>query len=242
MKTIVVGCSVMVMVCIVNASPLPEYPLVFARGDAQTKVPPDICVVNYQIKIRDKEPTNALSVVELRSAQTLAVLAEHGVKKEDIVGFEIDKDVVRDYEKRDQLAFLGYEMTRRIQFTLHDLGKYEPIVSVLLKTPDVTDIRTSFDRTDRKAVESRLLAEAVADAKAKAELMAQGSGQKIVKLRAISQHGFYNLAETFGLGNKEYDNRMYSVGRQSEKELLFVPSTIEFRNGVSVIYEIEGKK
>ncbi len=222
-----------------QASPLPDYPLVFAMGSAETQLKPDICVVAFRITIRDEDPTNALTHVEQRSVEALAILANSGVKPEDVVGYEINKDRVRNYPNRDRLEFLGYEMTRRIEFTLRDLAQYETILSSLLKTPDVVDIRTSFDRTDRNEIESRLLAEAVADARAKAELMAAGSQQRIVRLRAISQSGFYNLAERFGLGNVQYDSVMRSMRSPEKRELLFVPATIEFANSVSLIYEIE---
>ncbi len=241
MKNIVIALLIMAA-SLAHASPLPDYPFAFANGEAQEDLAPTTCKVAYEIKVRDKDPTNAMRAVESRSAETLDILFKHGVKKEDIMGYEVNKDLVRDYDNRDRLEFLGYEMTRRIVFTLGELQKYDPIVSVLLKTPDVTDIRTSFDRNDRKEIEARMMAGAVSDAKMKAELMAEGSGQRIVRLRAISQHGFYNLTESFGLGNRESDGRMYSMGSQPERELLFIPSTIKFQTSVSVIYEIEEKK
>lgn len=242
MKRILTALVVTTVVIGAQASPLPDYPFVFASGDAKSEVKPDICHVEFHITIRDQDPTNGLALVEQRSIVALAILADNGVKKEDVIGFEVDKDHVRNYESRDKLEFLGYEMRRKIEFTLRDLTQYEPILSPLLKTPDVVDIQTSFDRTDRKDIESRLLAEAVANARAKADLMAKGSRQRIVKLRAISQSGFYNLGERFGLGNVQFDNRMYSMSVPPKQELLFVPSTIEFGNSVSLIYEVEADK
>ena len=224
------------------ASPLPDYPFVFANGEVVENLAPTTCKVAYEIKVRDKDSTNALRAVESRSAETLELLFRHGVVKEDILGYEVNKELIRDYEKQDRLEFIGYEVRRQMVFTLRELPKYESIVSVLLKTPDVTEIRTSFDRNDRKEIEARMMAGAVSDAKAKAELMAEGAGQRIMRLRAISQQGFYNLTESFGLGNREFDLTMYSMGSEPKMELLFIPSTIEFRSAVSVIYEIDEKK
>ena len=242
MKRLFAALAIATMAVETQASPLPDYPFVFANGDAKTEVKPDICHVGFQITIRDQDPTNGLALVEQRSIVALAILAENGVKKEDVIGFEVDKNHVQNWDSRDKLDFLGYEMRRRIEFTLRDLAKYEPILSRLLKTPDLVDLRTGFDRTDRKDIESRLLAEAVADARAKVDLMVKGSGQRIVKLRAISQSGFYNLGERFGLGNMQFDNTMYSRSAPPKTELLFVPSTIEFGNSVSLIYEVEEEK
>ena len=242
MKRILTAFAITIVVIGAQASPLPDYPFVFASGDAKTEAKPDICHVQFQITIRDQDPTNGLAQVEQNSLVALAILADNGVKKEDVIGYEVNKDHVQNYESREKLEFLGYEMRRRIEFTLHDLAKYEPIISRLLKTPNVVGLEASFDRTDRKDIESRLLTEAVADARAKADLMAKGSRQRIVKLRAISQSGFYNLGERFGLGSVEIDNKMYDMSAPLKSEILFVPSTIEFSNSVSLIYEIEEEK
>lgn len=241
MKIITIALLLM-LASLTHASPLPDYPFVFARGEIQEDLAPTTCKVAYEIKVRDKDSANGIRTVESRAAETLDLLYKHGIKKEDILGYEVNKEVVRNYENRDQLEFIGYEIRRQIVFTLRELQNYEPIVSVLLETPDVTDIRTSFDRDDRKEIETRMMAGAVSDAKKKAELMAEGSGQRIVRLRAISQQGFYNLTESFGLGNVEYDGTMYSVHSEPETELLFIPSTIEFRSSITVIYEIEENK
>jgi uncharacterized protein YggE len=230
----------LVLTSAANASDIPDYPFVFAEGSVTTKVAPDIGVISYRVRVQANDSENAMHQIETLSAKTLAVLAEHGVEPDDIIGFEIDKDVVRDDDQRDKLKILGYVMTRHIRFTLRDLKKYEPIVSALLKTDNVISILADFDRTDRDELESRLLADAVTKARAKAETMAKGSGQQIVKLRAISQRGFQNFGEEFGLGNRRgfvFESR----DSGPMKELLFVPSTIEFSSSVSVIYELAEK-
>jgi uncharacterized protein YggE len=243
-KKIIVLLCLITVVPVAQAAPLPDYPFVFARGEAEAKLAPDIARVSYRIKAFDKISTNVLTAIEAGSLETLAVLATNGVKKEDVVGFEIEKDTIRtrDRETYKELEIVGYNMNRRIEFTMRDLSKYEPIISHLLKTPNVADIRTEFDRIDRTRVEEKLLADAVSDARHKADLMAKGSQQRIKGLKAISQQGFYNLGETFGLGNVKYDHVAYSINKPPERELLFIPATVEFRSSVFVIYEVEEGK
>ncbi|MBM4087880.1 MAG: DUF541 domain-containing protein [Planctomycetes bacterium] len=237
MKTTIAAVMVSVVACVSGATEIPDYPFVYAEGSVTARIAPDMCCVSYTVRIRDRDSANAIKMVESRSAETISMLVNHGVKKDDIVGHEIEKDVVREQAERDTLAILGYEIRRVIRFPLRDLKQYDPIVSALLKTDNVVNVFTAFDRTDRDDVESRLLSEAVAKAKAKAELMAKGAGQQIVKLRAISQRGFQNFGEQFGLGNRSY-GFFNSLESSPREELLFVPSSIEFSNSVSVIYEL----
>jgi uncharacterized protein YggE len=242
MKTIVTALLVTGFASATAASDLPGFPFVYARGVAKTKVKPDMCVVDFRVRVRDRTSTDAMKAVESRSAKALAVLFEHGVKREDLKGFEIQKHAVHEWDEDEKAKLTGYEIARNIQFTLRDLTQYEPMVSILLKMENVVDIYTNFDRTDREDIESRLLADAVSKARAKAELMAKGSGQRIVKLRAISQHGFENIAESFGVGDKDKYHWMADMSQPPEKELLFVPSTVEFQDAVSVIYELTEQK
>jgi hypothetical protein len=229
---------------VVQASPLPDYPFIFVHGEAEAKLAPDIARVSYRIKASDKTSINVLSVIEACSLETLTILATNGIKKEDVVGFEVEKNAVRkrDKETYEELEIIGYNMNRRIEFTLRDLSKYEVVISHLLKSPNVTDIKTEFDRTDRSKVEEKLLADAISDAKHKADLMAKGSEQRIKGIKAISQLGFNILGETFGFGNFGYDSDLLSIKSPPERELLFIPATIEFRSRIFLIYELEQAK
>jgi len=242
MIKVAISFIVVLTVSITLGSPLPDYPFVFADGQAKEAIHPDICKISFSITVRDKNTTNCLKQVKARSLEALSFLAKHGIPKEQIVGHEIDKDVIKNYDSQDKLHFLGYEMSRHIEFTLKTLEKYEALMSEFMKITDLVDIESNFDRTDRMEIESRLLSKAVENARSKAELIAKGANQKIVRLRAISQSGFYNFAERFGLGNVEYNHRMYSMSDSSDNELLFVPSVIEFRNSINVVYEVTEDK
>lgn len=224
-----------------HADSLPDYPFVYATGEAEERIAPDTCSVSFGIHIRDKDPTNGVRLLEVRSAEILDLLAKYEVKKEDIVGCEVSKTLIWEYAKPDRPEFHGYAIGRTIVFTFRDLRKYEPIVSALLKTPDVTDINGNFGRTDRKGIESRLSAKAVVDARTNAQMIAEGAGQRIVKLRALSHGAFNSLSAQFGLGGGDMRARA-NQDYQTDRGLLFIPATIRFHSEVNVIYEVEEKK
>ena len=95
---------------------------------------------------------------------------------------------------------------------------------------------------DREKIESDLLAMAAADAKRQAQHLAKGFEAEIDAVFAISGHGFSDiekfpfLAEYLDLGIG------LSVGGPSgKKELIFVPSTITFKNRVQAIFKLKMK-
>jgi hypothetical protein len=50
------------------------------------------------------------------------------------------------------------------------------------------------------------------------------------------------LSEAFGFGNRKYENLMYSTSGAQEKDLLFIPATVEFQSSVVIVYEVAEAK
>ena len=222
-----------------HASPLPDFPFVFAQGKAETEVSPDIATVSFHVEQFDENATNALEVVRNRSAELIAFFAAQKIAKEDIVAYEIDKRAVRETKDYNQLTILGYEVSRRFSVKLRDLSHYEQFAKKLLSLKNVVNINTEFDRTDRKKIEADLIAEASRNARKQAELMAKGFGVQLDSVFAISQRGFQSLGTEFGVVGYEY--ALAREKSMSRSEFLFVPSTITLQNTVTAIFKLKGE-
>lgn len=222
-----------------SAAPLPDYPFIYAEGKSKTEIQPDICTITFYVTIRDTNASSTLSRITQHSSDALKIIETNGVKPEDIIAFEISKEHVRDYSRNNKFTFLGYEMKRKIELTLKDLQKYAPIMSALMKMPNVVDVSSEFDRADREKIESKLLGEAVASAKSKVEVMAGASGQRIKSLRALSSDDLRNIEAHFGLSNITFNRGIGSSYSSEDQKVIFIPSSIKFSSSVSVIYEVE---
>ena len=230
----------MVVASSAYASLLPEFPFVFAQGRAEAEHAPDKAVVRFRVKAFDATPSNALAVVRARSKDLVAFFAKHKIQKENIEAYEIDKDVVRDRENREELKILGYEVTQRFSVTLLALETYEPIAKKLMAMENVESIRTEFDRTDRKQIETELALKASADAREQAENLAKGFGKELGDVFAISQQGFSIVSDVFVLpGDHVGDNIMYSMAGPDDDDFLFVPSTITFEGNVMALFKLK---
>jgi uncharacterized protein YggE len=247
MKILVAAGSLLFLVARVFASPLPDYPFVFAEGESRAELRPDIVNVAYRVKVFASTASNAAAIVEQRTAYTLAILTDNGVARDDITAFEVEKDLIRKGQKDDFYAYteslevIGYSMTRRVRFTLRDLKKYEAVITSLLKAPNAVNLGVKFDRTDREEIENRLLSQAVENAVEKAQRIATSAQSKVRQLRAISQTGFGGLGSLLGVGSRWGSSTFSRADRPPAEELLFVPSSIEFASSVSVIFELGGE-
>jgi uncharacterized protein YggE len=239
MKRISFTLALMLTAATCVASPLPDFPFVYAHGQAHTELAPDTAIMTFRVKGFHKDSSNAVGQVRQRSAEVIAFLGKLGFTKEDIVSYELDKSAVRERKDYEELNILGYETTRRFKLTISDLKKYEVVAKGLFKMDNVTNLDTTFDRKDRKNIEADLLAEACKDATRQAESLATGFGNRLGDVFSISTRGFGFLGMEFGLGS-DYSSMdaMRSINLRDDEDALFVPSTILFENQVAAIFKL----
>jgi uncharacterized protein YggE len=245
MKKLLLTTILTVVAVLTHASSIPDFPFVFATGQAEKEAPPDRAKMTFQIKAFHELSSNAVAKVTSRSVDVINFLAKQGFSKGSLVTFEMSKHEVRERKEERELKVLGYEATRRFELTFDDLSKYDLVARTLFKTDDVTDISTEFKRKDQKDIETSLLSQACADAKNSAAAMASGFGKAIGEVFCISKQGFGNIGVIFGLGADAFDSRggmAYCMATPDEDAFLFIPATIRFQNQVSVMFTLVDKK
>jgi len=243
MKKVLVIALLVVGSALAQGSSIPDFPFVFAMGQAEKDVQPDTAKMTFQIKAVHETSSNAVAKVTARSIEVINFLGKQGFGKGSLVTYELSKNEVRERKEDQELKILGYEATRRFELTFDDLAKYDLVARTLFKTDDVSDISTTFGRKDKKDIEASLLAEACADAKRSATAMAAGFDKTIGAVHCISKQGFGNIGVIFGLGADAFDGSgiMACKAGPDEDAFLFIPATIKFQNQVSVLFKLEKK-
>ena len=243
MKKILAIAVVVVGAGLAQGSSIPDFPFVFAMGQAEKELPPDTAKMTFYVKAFHEVSSNAVAKVTARSIEVINFLGKQGFGKGSLVTYELSKSEVRERKEYQQLKVLGYEATRRFELTFDDIPKYDLVARTLFKTDDVSDISTTFGRKDQKEIEAALLAEACADAKRSAAAMATGFGKTIGAAHCISKQGFGNIGVVFGLGGDALGGGgpMFCMGDPAEDAFLFIPVTIKFQNQVSVLFRLEDK-
>lgn len=243
MKKIVAALAILTVATATFAATIPDFPFVFAQGEATVEIEPDTATMTFRIKAFHENSSNAVAEVRNRSVEVINFLGTQGFGKGTLVSYELDKNVVRERKNYEELKILGYEATRRFKLTIDDLSKYETVAKTLFKTDGVSDIETAFGRKDQKKIEGELLASACADARRYAEGMADGFKRDLGDVHCISKFHFGNIGTVFGLGADSYDRggAMACMSDPDEDAFLFLPSTITFQNSVAVIFKLKDK-
>jgi len=237
MKRIVALISVSIWTALAYGSPLPDFPFIFAEGEAETNVAPDKATISFTIKSFDNNSSNAVSIVLERSSEVIKFLEEKGITSEFIVSYELDKEDVRRTENYQELDIVGYEVTRRFEITVNDLSQYSTIGKALFETDNVVNIDPTFERHDQKEIEKQLLATACSNAKQNAESMARGFGKELGDIYCISKRDFGSLYAEFGFDDSS--PVMYGSSVGLDKFNLLIPSTISFHSRVKTLFKLK---
>ncbi|WP_194756664.1 SIMPL domain-containing protein [Aliidiomarina indica] len=227
---------------VATASSLPSFPFVTVSGESERGVMPDEAILTFQIVTFHAESEQASAQLNRTTREALQVLADNDIPDRAITSYEISKNEVRERDSSyNQLGIIGYQFRRNFQVELVDLDKYSAVVLALLDIDHLTFQHSSFDSSQRQAVELELIAEAAAAAKEKAEQMAQGLGVSIDSVFAFNDTGsFEEFFATFGLNQTVYSEmRMRtSAPPPSVDQELFIPESIRIYKRVNVIYKI----
>ena len=223
-----------------HASTLPDFPFVAVTGQSSKQVAPDSAKLSFRVTTFHQSSEVANAQLTQSANKVLALLKANGIADKQITAFELDKSEKR---KRDdnynELEILGYDLNRRFEVEISDLTKYPALMQQLYATDYVHDLSTSFDTSTRDEVETALIGAAAAQAKKKAEQMAEGLGVKIHSVFAFNDNGsFDRFFATFGTGESiTVTGAMMSDGEAAQQRV-FIPQSIEIAKTVNVIYKI----
>ena len=237
-----------------TASDLPEFPFVYATGEAEAEVAPDTARMTFRVSAFEKKPERALVVVEERSRELVPLFTKYSVDKKDVEAFELNKNTVRRTRNETELEILGYETERTFLVTFRNLEKYNSLVATLFALKNVSDIRTEFDSSKRRTVEAELVGRASAKAREQAEVLARGFGHSTLSVFAVTtvDTAFTSLGSIFGMGHQY---RTYYRMRPAKEEpparisraksatlpasTIFVPSAIKLQKSVAAIFKLK---
>jgi len=153
-----------------------------------------------------------------------------GDEKSTMIGQEIDLMYRPD---RPYKTVKKWRATNSLAITVEDAAKASEL-STLLINSEATDVNgPSFEAGDTAELENELLAKAMENAQQKAEIILQGSKQKVVKILQVSETGsnqYYPM----------YKNMMYATGAMADtvESINLEPGSQEVSKTINVVFEI----
>ena len=162
---------------------LPE--AISVSGHAEIKAKPDVAYLNLGVTTQAASSDAAARDNATRTTALLAAVRKAGIAAADIQtqGYYVQPQ----YDYRTSPAVLtGYQAANTIQVTVHDLAKVGALIDTATKAGATQAGDVSFDLLNRQGVQRQALADAVRDARARAEALAGAAGVGIGRVLSLS--------------------------------------------------------
>ena len=166
-------------------------------GTGEIRVSADTAVISLGVNARDKDVLKAQQKVNESIAAIRAALTEQGVSEENINTEFINIYVTYDY-RDDQEEVEAYNASSTLAIKVTEMDKVGALIDAAFSAGANTLNGISFSASDTSEAKAEALREAVADAKNKADVLAEASGLKITGIESLSEDGVYSYENNVG--------------------------------------------
>lgn len=220
--------AAMLHVAPARAADLPAYPFIHVTAAADLHVMPDTGEIDFDIVSTDADLEAAWKLVHERLTASRALLAEQGVKVEDISVQDVLRRPLKEGER-----VTAIETRAAVHATVRDLNGWTALIQSLMGLPNVEALAVAFSRSDADRIEAELVSQALGAARVKAQNIARSIGAKLGPAGGVALAPLKNLSNAMGLASDA--PRYPSVSSPRDPQLVGVQ---KFVQGVDVIYRI----
>lgn len=204
---------------------------IWVTGVGEVTVVPDVAVLSLGVE------TQATTVAEAQQQATeamnamMGVFDSHGIEENDIKTQQYSIQPVREW-RDDQYILVGYRVTNTVSVKVRNIDDTGSIIDdAVAAGGDYTIIDSiSFEVDEPEAYYDDVRAEAMADAKDKAEQLAVLGGVKLGKPIYIAEYSVYSPTEVY------YDARVEEGASVSSTDIS--PGETEITMTIQVVYSI----
>ena len=211
-----------------SASPLPSHPFVSTSGKAQLWMRPDIGEVKFETGTQHASAETAAGQLQELSAGVMQLLADHGVQEADIESYEVEKKAVPVHGQEQP----AYSIGRLFHARVRDLAQWPDLVARLVEMEHVTNVSSSFDRTDSDAINTQLMEAAASDARTKGSTLAKAFGRKLGPAVAVARGPLDKVGAPF----IEQQPGREARGTAPQTGKYSVPDSIPYSQTVNAIF------
>lgn len=154
-------------------------------GNAAVKAPPDLSRWSFGVQAEGATASAALRATSAAMRKVIAALKEAGVAPRDLQTDQVSLSPKTNKEG----AVVGYQAANSVTATIRAIATTGAIVDAAVEAGGTNVSGPSFERSDKVSLYRQALAEALADARAKAKVLADAAGVTLGKATSITESG-----------------------------------------------------
>ena len=201
-------------------------------GTGETQVSADTAVISLGVSARDRDVQKAQQTVNGSIAKIRQALTGIGVKEENINTDYMNIYAVYDYEG-DTEEVKAYNASTKLAVKVTDTDMAGQVIDEAFAAGANTLNGISFSASDTDAARDESLKAAAAEARAKAEVLAEASGMKITGIEVISEGNVFSYGnDVSNFSAKRMEGAAADAGSgtvvQAAKLIVSVTVTVTF--------------
>ncbi len=156
-------------------------------GQGQATTQPDLATINLGVSTRAATAAEAMTQNAGAQAKVIETLKAEGIEARDIQTAGLNLTPMMDYSDNGQPPKLtGYAAQNSVTVRVRDIAGLGVVLDKLIASGANEISGIAFSREDMTATEDEARSKAVADARRRAEIMAEAAGMKLGPLMALS--------------------------------------------------------
>lgn len=163
------------------------FPSVTVTGEATLNVAPDRAIVRTGVSSSAKTAREAMTANNKAMGAVLLALKEQGVADADIQTSRLNLDMMRSKDSPQQVT--GFQAANRVSITVRDISKVGDVLDKLVTAGANSIAGIEFVVSDHSKLLDKVRADAIADAKRKAEIYVQAAGVGLGRPIMITEQG-----------------------------------------------------
>jgi uncharacterized protein YggE len=225
------------------ASALPEYAFAHVNGGSFRVEMPDIASLDFQIVATGTDPAVARATIDERMAEVRELMQKLSIDVEDLQVREVRQGV------RKERAADGapvYELSCDVKINLRNVANWPALAGGLLGKPNLDSFAADFDLSTLDKVTDEMVAEAIADARHHAEIMAAASGRRLGPAMAVTSDSIRRLGTNLGLERDEFKVERKQGRRpanqsaeQIDRDVFIMVQMLKLRQSVDMVYRLD---
>ena len=169
---------------------------IVTTGDAIVRVKPDAAVVGVGAVVQGSTAAQAQDLLAQRIDALLQKAKALGIADADTKTAIYRIDPQYAYEQGKAPRLTGFQGTQQLVLTLHGTDGVGRALDTLVQGDNATTATVTFTLFDPKAVQATARAQAIGDARSKAEAMAKAAGVALGKVVSVSDIGLAPTVDT----------------------------------------------
>jgi len=162
---------------------------IVVSGTGRVAVEPDVAELRLGVAISRETVAEARSEAAATMSAILAAIREAGVAERDIRTAMLSVQPRYDYRDGQAPALAGYDLSNVVEVTVRELAAVGDVIDGSLRAGATSLDGLAFQVAEPSAPEAAARTAAVADARAKAEVLAAAAGIRIAGVADIVEGG-----------------------------------------------------